>query len=210
AAVVKRLEIGSAVISNSPAVVIAASLMRLRTSDGRIPSGGLQVDGIIGWDTIRQFDVSLDYRRGTITLRRPEILETSGTTTQNLIWLGKPFVEVRTKPGAILHFTLDTGAQSSFVNDATLKKANLTTRISQAQVFGIARTGALTGRVVPSLRLDIAGKWVELRSAVVYGSTSPGFVNCDGILGSDIAQFGTVRIDATNGLFSIGSEDAAE
>jgi len=37
----------------------------------------------------------------------------------------------------------------------------------------------------------------------VYGPAYSGLINCDGILGSDVAQFGKIRIDATNGLFSL-------
>lgn len=37
------------------------------------------------------------------------------------------------------------------------------------------------------------------------------YVSClHRILGSDIARFGVIRLDATNGIFSIGAENAAE
>ena len=49
----------------------------------------------------------------------------------------------------------------------------------------------------------MAGNSLMLRNLIVYNPPSSGLVNCDGILGSDISQFGTIRIDATNGLFSI-------
>jgi hypothetical protein len=44
---------------------------------------------------------------------------------------------------------------------------------------------------------------VHLESILVYGPAYSGLINCDGILGSDVAQFGKIRIDATNGLFSL-------
>lgn len=204
-AVLKRMEIGPIVIANSPAIVLDASLMRVRASAERVPWAGLAVDGIIGWDTIRQFDISLDYENGRITLQRPENLGTRGTTSQNLTWMGKPLVEVRTGLGGTLHFTLDTGAQASFVNASILNKVKASTSNFDARVYGIAGTGAQATRALPTLRLDVAGKSLLLKGVIVYAPTSSALINCDGILGSDIAQFGTIRIDATNGLFSIGA-----
>jgi hypothetical protein len=79
------------------------------------------------------------------------------------------------------------------------------TRISDAHVFGLAKTGQQTNQVVPSLTLDVAGRSLRLLRVIVYGPAYSGLINCDGVLGSDIAQFGKIRIDATNGLFSVGT-----
>ncbi|MFL5487846.1 MAG: hypothetical protein ACJ8AJ_05110, partial [Gemmatimonadaceae bacterium] len=57
---------------------------------------------------------------------------------------------------------------------------------------------------------DIAGRTFQLMSVVVYGPVYSSLINCDGVLGIDVAQFGTIRIDATNGLFSVGSDDSQQ
>jgi hypothetical protein len=139
-----------------------------------------------------------------ITLEKPSSLGTIGTSSQNLVWLGKPLVQVRTKSGVTLHFTLDTGAQGSFVNGAVLKKAGVNAINSNARPYGIARTGGQRAQAVSALALDVGGGFFVLKDLIVFNPPSSGLINCDGILGSDIAQFGTIRIDATNGLFSIG------
>jgi predicted aspartyl protease len=203
-AVVKRLEIGSIVFINTPAVVIEASLMQLRAPGEGASRPAVHVDGIIGWDTIRQLDVVMDYQSRRITMSRPDNLGTRGTASQNLKWVGKPLVEVRTKLGRVLHFIIDTGAQASFLNASVLEKAGITPRNSDSRIFGIASTGASTDRIVPTLTLDVARRPLRLQSVIVYGPIFYGIINCDGILGSDIARFGSIRIDATNGLFSVG------
>jgi predicted aspartyl protease len=203
-ATVRRMELGPIVFANSPAIVIDAALMRLRMTGDGIPREGLYVDGIIGWDIIRQFNVLMDYENKRITFGKPENLGTMGTTKQNLTWVGKPLIAVRTKLGGTLHFTIDTGAQSSFLNASILKRVGARTSVSGARVFGIAMTGQQTNRVVPSLTLDVAGKSLRLPNVIVYGPAYSSLINCDGVLGSDIAQFGKIRIDATNGLFSVG------
>jgi hypothetical protein len=163
----------------------------------------VRIDGIIGWDIIRQFDVVLDYRTGTITLRKPEHLGIIGTEFQNLAWVGKPLVQVRTRPGGTFQFTLDTGAQVTLLNGSILDKLEMVTTTYGGRVFGIAKTGGQTKRIVPTLTMGVGGKLVRLESVLVYGPAYSSLINCDGILGSDLAQFGKIRIDATNGLFSL-------
>jgi predicted aspartyl protease len=202
-AVVKRMEIGPIALANTPAIVMDASLMRLKATAEGVMRAGVRVDGIIGWDVIRQFDIVMDFQSGHVTFRRPGRLGTTGTALQNLAWVGKPLVQVRAKRGVTLRFTLDTGAQASFLNASILEKVGVGTRPSDASVFGIAKTGGRANRVVPGLTLDVAGRLLRLESVIVYGPDSSGLINCDGILGSDIAQFGKIRIDATNGMFSV-------
>jgi predicted aspartyl protease len=202
-ALVRRIELGPIVFNNSPAIIIDASLMRLKSNGEGIPPSGLQVDGIIGWDTIRQLDILMDYQSGLITLQQPRNPAPT-TLGRNLSWVGKPLIELQTKNGKTFHFTLDTGAQSSFVNASILERAGTRARSSTARVFGIASTGAAINRVVPNLTLMVAGRSVQLKDMMVYNPSSTSLINCDGILGSDIAHFGRIRIDATNGLFSVG------
>jgi predicted aspartyl protease len=202
AGAVKRMEIGSIVFANVPVMVMDASLMRLRSGEGPA-APGLRVDGIIGWDIIRQLDLVMDFQNRIATIRRPDHLGTIGTAFQNLVWLGKPLVEVRTKVGGTLHFTLDTGAQASFLNASMLERVGARTTALHARVFGVARTGGRTDRVVPGPAVNVGGKQLRLEDVIVYDAPPPSLINCDGILGSDIAHFGKIRIDATNGLFSI-------
>ena len=207
-AVLKRIEIGPIAIANTPLIVMDAGLMRVRSDANGVPMGGMRVDGIIGWDIIRQFDISLNYEKRTITLRRPEALRTRGTTLQNLTWVGKPLVEMRTAAGGTMHFTLDTGSQTSFVNASIVERVGLRTNSFSGHVFGIGGTEGQAVRVVPSMQVDVGGQSVLMKGLIVFAPSCSGILNCDGILGSDIAQFGTLRIDATNGIFSIGADRA--
>jgi hypothetical protein len=161
----------------------------------------LRIDGIIGWDTIRQLDLLLDYTNGLAQIRRPVH---EGYSPHNLTWMGKPFIEVRTKRGETLHFTLDTGAQGSFLNALALDKTGATSTSSEGTVFGIAGTGKRADKAIRMLQLDLGGRSVRLDDVMIYGPTYSGMINCDGILGSDIARYGTIRIDATNGVFAVG------
>jgi len=199
ASFVRRMEIGSLLFENTPAVVVEASHMALVPD--RPSSRRTRIAGIIGWDTIRQLDLSLDYTSGLILIRRPQRKLYS---PHNLTWMGKPFVEVRTRRGETLHFTLDTGAQGSFLNAIALDKTGAASTSADGAVFGIGGTGKRAERIVRSLPLELGGKAVRLDGVMVYGPAYSGMIDCDGILGSDISRYGTIRIDATNGLFAIG------
>jgi hypothetical protein len=200
---VRKMQVGPVVLTNSPVIIMDASMMHLRSSGEGTPAVSYHVDGILGWDFIRQFDVLLDYQHGVLTLAKPEKRDITGTAAQNLVWAGQPLVAVRTKDGGTLHLALDTGAQSTFLNAAALDKARVTTTRSSGRVFGIAKTGAPTNRIVPTLTVDVAGRSMRLENVIVYGPSYSGLITCDGILGSDVAQFGSLRIDATNGVFSV-------
>jgi hypothetical protein len=202
-AVVSRMEIGAVVIRNSPAIVIESGLMRIQRGAEGVP-WSFPVDGIIGWDIIRRFDITLDYGNAKSTWQQPRDLETLGTDSQNLTWVGKPFIRLLTRSGVTLHLTLDTGSQSSFLSGRVLKKAQVAANSVNTRAFGIAGTGGQVAHAVSGLSVEVAGRSLMLRDLIVYNPISSDLIHWDGILGSDIAQFGIIRIDATNGLFSVG------
>lgn len=203
-ALVRTIEVGGIKLLNTPAIIIDESMMKVKTSRDGGQIRGYPVDGILGWDFIRQFDVVLNFQKNTVTFAKPEWLGTAGTGAQNLIWMGEPMVEVRSKQGTSLHLSLDTGAQSTFLNATVLEKLGVATTMATARVFGIASTGTSTNRKIPTLSLSIAGRPIELEDVIVYGPTYSSLIGCDGVLGSDVASAGVIEIDATNGVFSVG------
>ncbi len=210
AATVKRIEIGSIVIINCPAVIIDESLMYLRSSAEGVPARGVHVDGILGWVTLRQLDLTMDYARSAILIAEP-VHRTDGVEAdRTLAWLGKPLVELGTKLNGKVHFTLDTGAQTTFLNATVIEKVGASTKNSDSRVYGIARTGRRTDRMVPFLTLNIGGKPIKLQDVIVYGPVLSGLINSDGILGSDVSRFGAIHIDATNGVFTVGGLSGLE
>jgi hypothetical protein len=202
AGIVRRLEIGPIGFTNTPAIVMDADLIRVKSTSEGITGQGVRVDGIIGWDVIRQFDVVLDYRSGTITFKKPERLGIIGTEFQNLTWVGKPLVQVpnetrghvRIHPGhwgpgnASQRF--DTGQTGNSRDD--IRRSRIRDR-KNGRTDEASRTESEAER---GRKLSAPRKHPRLWA---YS----GLINCDGILGSDVAQFGKLRIDATNGLFSL-------
>lgn len=203
AALVRKMKVGQIVVTNTPAIIIDASMMLLKSPADGMAKVSHHVDGILGWDFIRQFDLLMDYDEGVIRLAKPETgLMKSGV--QNLMWIGQPLVEVKTSDGKTLHLSLDTGAQATLLNATVLEKVGTVTKQIATHLYGLARTTTSNSRVIPELPLELAGKSVQLHNVIVYGPRYSGLIGCDGILGSDVGQFGVVHIDATNGIFSVG------
>lgn len=203
AASVQRLDIGPIVLTNSPALIMDASLMYVRASADGVQTLGLKIDGIIGWDTLRQLDLTMNYAARLIAIKQPVQLGLSAEK-RNLAWFGRAYVEVKSKVAGNLHFTLDTGAQTTLLNATVMEKLRISTKKADNRLFGIARRGRQTTRIVPFLSIEVGGKSLRLEDVIVYGPVISGMINSDGILGSDMAKFGTIRIDATNGVFTIG------
>src|SRR5256714_442883 len=200
AALVRRMEIGPLLLENTAAVVVDASHMALRSAPDRAQPR-FRIDGIIGWGTVREIDLLLEYIDRLTDIPPPQAAEYS---PHNLTWMGKPFVEARTKRGETLHLTLDTGAQSSFLNALALDKTGASPTMAEGTVFGIGGTGKRANRLLRIPPPRPGGQSGQLNGVMVYGPVYSGMINCDGILGSDISRYGTIRIDAMNGVFSIG------
>jgi hypothetical protein len=62
------------------------------------------------------------------------------------------------------------------------------------------------GRFVDQLSATMAGQPLILRRLLVFAPAVASFVALDGIMGSDVGRGGVVRIDATNGLFLLGTQ----
>jgi hypothetical protein len=56
---------------------------------------------------------------------------------------------------------------------------------------------------IPQAVFDLPGQTLVLRKMLVYAPAFWTFVHLDGVLGSDVARAGIMRIDATNHLFAL-------
>ena len=119
-------------------------------------------------------------------------------------WVGLPVVQLTAEGGVPLHFGLDTGAQQTFVTETLLDKLQLqTARIESRRVGGLGGEIFLRAPVLPDARLFVRGFPILFKGAVVRAPVYQVLAALDGALGGDIWNTGVVRIDMTNGIFSI-------
>jgi hypothetical protein len=207
AGVIQHLQLGDLDIRSTPALIVDDDRMKVRIVDAvpGIPVT-VQIEGVVGYDIISRLDLRIDYVNHRVTMMKPVANATPPKTGRNLFWVGTPVVRLVTSKGVPLHFNLDTGAQETYSTDGLLIKTKPRTFQGERRLIGgLAGLQVVHGRFVDELRATMGGRPLVLRKLLVFAPAFASFVSLDGILGSDVGRSGTVRIDATNGLFLLES-----
>jgi hypothetical protein len=201
-ALISELEIGQLVVRNAPTMVVEESMMRMSEPRPIEQSTRVKIDGIIGFDIIRQMDLEVDYGENSLRLRDPATSRPDAD--RNMFWVGLPVVRLTSTDGIALHFGLDTGAQLTFVTETLLDKLQLeAARIESRRVGGLGGEVSLRAPVLPDLKVMVRGFPILFRGAVVRAPVYQVLASLDGVLGGDVWNSGIVRIDMTNGVFAI-------
>jgi len=199
---IPQLEIGQLTVRNAPAMLVEETMMRMSEPRPIEQSKHVKIDGIIGFDIIRQMDIEVDFGENTLRLRDPTISRPDND--RNMFWVGLPVVRIKSTGGIPLHFGLDTGAQLTFVTETLLDKLQIqASRIESRRVGGLGGEISLRAPVLPDLRVEVRGFPILFRGAVVRAPVYQVLASLDGVLGGDIWNSGIVRIDMTNGVFAI-------
>lgn len=204
--VIGRLELGRLAVRNVTAMIVDERLMEMRETrlDSRAAVERVKIDGIIGFDVLHRIDIELDYGESRVRLRDPALRRNEDAESRNLFWLGVPVVRLLATDGTPLHFGLDTGAQATFGTETLLDKLRLNPNRSEARrLGGLAGVASLQAPIVHELRVSVRGHPLFLRDLVIYAPVYRTLVSLDGVLGSDLSRAGVIRVDATNGLFSV-------
>lgn len=201
-ALLPELRLGQLVVRNVPTMIVDEAMMRMREPRQMSTDAPLKIDGIIGFDIIRQLDIEVDYDAGMMRLRNPA--SSDQARDRNMFWVGLPVVELTSLGGIPLHFALDTGAQLTFVTETLLEKLQLEpSRIENRRVGGLGGEISMRTPVLSDLRVTLRGFPILFRSAVVRAPVYQVLAALDGVLGGDIWGTGAVRIDVTNGVFAV-------
>ena len=199
---IPEMQIGQVVVRNAPTMIVAESMMQMREPKPIDQGPQVKIDGIIGFDIVRQLDLEVDYGEGTLHLRNPAT--SRHIAERNMFWVGLPVVRVTSTDGIPLHFGLDTGAQLTFVTETLLDKLQLqAARVESRRVGGLGGEISLRAPVLPDLRVLVRGFPLLFKGAVVRAPVYQVLASLDGVLGGDVWNSGVVRIDMTNGIFAV-------
>ena len=211
-AAVDRIQFGGIEIANSTAMIVASELMQVRIGDSNNPATTIAIDGVIGFDIMSRLDIRIDYVNRRVTFLKPEpVRGRIAALGRNLFWVGAPIVRLVSDRGMPLHFNLDTGAQETYSTEGLVTKTKTRTFAGERRlVGGLAGLQIVHGRFIDEMRISMAGQPLLFRKMLVYAPAVSTFVPIDGVLGSDVGKSGTVRIDATNGLFLLESQKYEE
>lgn len=199
---IPELQIGPLLVENAPSMIVDETMMQMREPESMLLAKQVKIDGIIGFDIIRELDVEFDYGESTIKMRNPATSRPEDD--RNMFWVGLPVIQMSSEDGIPLHFGLDTGAQVTFVTETLLDKLQLTpARVESRRVGGLGGEISMRAPVMPDVRLMVRGFPIIFRGAAVRAPVYQVLASLDGVLGGDIWNSGIVRIDMTNGVFAI-------
>ena len=198
---IDSLGIGPVMARGLGAALVNQGALRL---DHRIVEGNrrsVQIDGVIGTDLLRQFDLVIDAGANTITIRRPR---RDAHAVRNLFWVGYPVVRLVMKDGRPALFGLDTGAEGTYVTTSLLKKAPRTpVAMRRGTLGGLGAEQQDTRWVAREIVLSDGDYAIALRNIPVAPERRWTFVTFDGVLGSDIALASRMHLDFLNGVFDV-------
>jgi hypothetical protein len=201
-ALIPQMEIGQVIVRNAPTMIVDETLMLMRELKPMEIGQPLKIDGIIGFDVIRDLDLEVDFGDGTVHFRNPATSRRD--SNRNMFWVGLPVIRMNAVDGTPLHFGLDTGAQLTFVTETLLDKLHLKAgRIESRRVGGLGGEISLRAPILPDLRVNVRGYPILFKGAVVRAPVYQVLASLDGVLGGDVWNSGVVRIDMTNGIFAI-------
>src|SRR5689334_1329873 len=201
---IPELQIGPLLVENAPSMIVDETMMQMREPESMLLAKQVKIDGIIGFDIIRELDVEFDYGESTIKMRNPATSRPEDD--RNMFWVGLPVIRMSSTDGVPLHFGLDTGAQVTFVTETLLDKLQVSpARVESRRVGGLGGEISMRAPVMPDVRLLVRGFPLIFRGAAVRAPVYQVLASLDGVLGGDIWNSGIVRIDMTNGVFAIRS-----
>lgn len=207
AVVIDTLSLGGFTARGITAALVDASTLRL---DYTLENGNavrVPIDGVIGADLLRRMDIVIDAAAGTILIRKPR---RDVHASRNLFWVGFPVVRLTDRDGHALLFGLDTGAESTYVTTAFLRKVPRThVAARRGQLVGLGGQKQRTDWVASELELSDGKYAIKLRNAPIGPDRQWNFVTLDGMIGSDIALGTRLHLDFENGVFDIRPSSAS-
>jgi hypothetical protein len=195
------VRIGKLTIRNHRVAIIDVDDIRFRLL-GLITV--FKIDGIVGWNAIRNLDLQVDYPHRTMTLRESEQRDWG---ERNFYDLGQPTLALTDEQGTRMNFFLDTGANMTSLLPGILPKLPAQKLASRTTYIGAAGGfERFNAKVVPRLTLCLCGHALDFRNLSTSPEMKNSFVTLDGTLGNDLLRRGTLRLDSRNGYCDLNPQ----
>jgi len=192
--IIKDFRIGDLLIENHPVIILDKRDLEVRLFKiFRI----VKVDGIIGWNAIRNLNMILDYKNLKVTIAKPQ---KRTVERRNFHFVSQPIVSLTDTLGKPLYFFLDTGANTTCLYEPVLMKVDtIQAKSGKALVGGAGGSQFYKTTEIPNLTIIFDQHRLNYKKLSARGSGENGFFFLDGILGSDFAKNGRLILDFQNG-----------
>lgn len=189
---IDSLKIANTIVYNHPIIVTNDNNLSFEVMNKSF----LEFHGIIGWNYLKNLDITIDFKKKVLIIRKPEVRPDA---TQNMFWLGTPVIKLYSASGLELNFAFDTGDQVSNFFDLLIQKTNPPKLESDfRRSFGVGSVRLIEIKRIPKISLYFDKYEIQI-SNFESGFEMPGSIIClDGRLGSDFILNARIRIDALN------------
>jgi len=194
---IDTVKIGNNTILNNDFLVLEDE--NLNFSRG-IFSSDLELDGIIGWDIIKEFSYLFDFEKELIVLNPTNNYEKS----ENVFWLGAPFVRLQHKEGYEFNFFFDSGSYQSEITDMLPQKLELN-QIDEIEneSQGIGGKLEYTSKVYEEVSLVLNNTTLRFDEIETTESNNFGYCYFDGVLGADFLMSGKIFFSINRGILKV-------
>ncbi len=192
-AIVNEIRLGALTIENHPVMIIDETDLVYRIDEG---FKRIWIDGVLGWKALQNLDLTIDFLNQKMIARKPKPREIS---EKNLIWLDFPIARMQTELGRYVNFGLDTGSEYSIITKNIEKKASL--KFYKTEKQKLFTPGGITdvkSDIYVDLILRLSGYDLRFRQVGSGPTLEDFYAELDGVLASDFAKFGSLRIDFLN------------
>jgi predicted aspartyl protease len=141
----------------------------------------LKVEGILGWNVLKQLDVTIDYPRASVRFHLPQ----ASNGERNLFWYGMPMAIASTADGRNFYLGVDTGASRSYLTPHGARKLH-------------AIDGTSDGSSVSEVSFVLSDTMIHV-SKLSVKSMPRAPAGMDGVLGNDVLSRGTLHLDSSAG-----------
>jgi hypothetical protein len=193
------LKLGRNQIKNSDFIVVNDEDLELNTGFFR---KSLVLDGIIGWDIIRNFEFEFQINENLIIINPIDKVQNK-FPFNNLFYLGHPFLQLQVSNGYVLNFFFDSGSFESNITDLLTQKLMLefvdekTTEISS-----IGGNKEYVTKKYKNLELCFFDYKLKFDFISTHFENNIRFAYYDGIIGADVLMNNKIYFSPKRGIFS--------
>jgi len=196
--IIKKLNFGNITYQNKPCFITSSNNFKFKFLFYTF----LSMDGVLGWDIIKNLDITIDYKARKLYVRKPV---PNQNTNGNMFWLNQPIVKLKSSAGIDLLFHFDSGAQESAFYDFLLAKIKPTDlKGGSESIYGFGGSVKKDIQIIPEISFRLGQhqlNFTEIKSGIEIDGH---FIKLDGVLGNDIGlKSGKLHLDAKNGIFEI-------
>lgn len=163
--------------------------------------GRQHVDGLLGWDVLRKFSYTTDFKAQTLTIRKPII---DSTAERNLFGVGLPLMIIQTESGSQLNMFFDSGSSSvDLMTNGVSKLGNYKKTRRPGIISGIGKVKIGWFHYVKNFTFKVNQKPLICKRAYLSPINDWFILNIkrDGILSNVPFKKGKLTIDHVNNHF---------